>query len=166
MPDSPQPADDALLFFREVVEPTVAEFMTDRANKRRGCLACLALASMTEHYFHARPELASIGKAEFKAKVRNENWAVGAIADVANATKHVLGDMQRGKWGYDDVNTHQLSAFGILRAGWPLGGHEVLIGPDRAWRLSTLLDAAMTFWQAKLGTLPPSSGRSPVRPGP
>jgi hypothetical protein len=154
MPDSPLPTDDAMLFFREVVEPTVAEFMTDRSNKRRGCLACLAVASMTEHYFHARSELASLGKAEFKAKVRKEDWAVGAIADVANATKHVLGHSHRGKWGYDDVSTHQLNTVGTMRAGWPVGGREVLIGSDRAWRLSILLNAAVTFWQAKLAIVP------------
>jgi hypothetical protein len=160
MDDSQPPADDALLFFREVVEPTVAEFMGDRANKRRACLACLAVASMTEHYFYARPELAPLRTHEFKAKVRSENWAVGAVADIANATKHVVGDEGRGKWGYDDLNTYQLNRFGIMRAGWPLGGHEVLAGPDRAWRVSTLLDTATTFWKRKLGIVPPADTES------
>ena len=143
--------DNAMYFFRDIVEPTVEEFMADRASKRRGCLACLALASMTEHFFHARPELAAVGKAPFKASLREENWSIGAILDVANATKHVIGDENRGKWGYRDVAPYQLNSFGIMRAGWPLGGDEVLVGPDRAWRLSDLIKCAMTFWRQKLG---------------
>ena len=150
MSESPQTEDDALLFFREIVEPTVAEFMATRSDKRRGCLACLALASLTEHFFHARPDLVVVGSAEFKARIRKENWAVGAIADVANATRHVLGDKRRGKWGYGDVSTHQLNACGIMRAGWPLGGQEVLVGPDCAWRLPELIECTMTFWRQKL----------------
>lgn len=151
MSDSLQTEDDALLFFREIVEPTVAEFMDALSDKRRGCLACLAVASLTEHFFHARPDLAALGRATFKANIRKENWAVGAVADLANATKHVLGGEGRSKWGYDDISTHQLNDCGILRAGWPLGGHEVLVGPDHAWRLGELIECAMTFWRQKLG---------------
>ncbi len=153
MPGSPQPADDALLFFRDVVEPTVAEFMADRADKRRGCLACLALTSMTEHFFYARVGSSKKACGAFKSSVRGENWAVGAIADVANATKHVL--RHEKKWGYDDVSTHRLNVFGIMRAGWPLGGREVLVGPDRAWRLPELIECAMNFWRDKLGLSAP-----------
>jgi hypothetical protein len=151
MPCSPTPPDDALEFYYEVVEPTVAEFMTDPANKRRGCLACLALTSMTEHYFHARLASTALTKNKFKGELRKDNWTIGAIADVANATKHVLGDVQRAKWGYKDIDVNELNGTGIMRAGWPLGGREVLVGLDRAWRLSELLQVAMRFWQAKLG---------------
>jgi len=54
--DEQSPLDDAMIFFREVVEPTVAEFVERPDDRRRGCLACLCLASMADHYFHARPE--------------------------------------------------------------------------------------------------------------
>jgi hypothetical protein len=37
MPDLTPSDDDALRFFREIVEPTVAEFMAARDDKRRGC---------------------------------------------------------------------------------------------------------------------------------
>ena len=151
MPDSLQPADDALMFFRDMVEPTVAEFMANRADKRRGCLACLVLASMTEHFFHARPELCAVGRAAFKARVRSENWAVGAIADVANATKHVAGATDRGKWGYSDLQAMEMGQCGVLRCGWPINGEEVLVGPDRAWRLSELIECTILFWRQKLG---------------
>lgn len=151
MPNSLQPTDDALRFFREMVEPTVAEFMDDRADKRRGCLACLALASMTEHFFQARSDLSAVDRASFKARVRSENWAVGAITDVANATKHVVGAKDRSKWGYNDLQAMEMGQCGVLRFGWPINGEEVLVGPDRAWRLSELIECAMVFWRQKLG---------------
>ena len=151
MPDSLHPTDDALLFFREMVEPTVTEFMADRADKRRGCLACLALAGMAEHFFHARPDLSAIGRASFKARLRSENWAVGAIADVANATKHVVGAKDRGKWGYNDLQSMEMGQCGVLRCGWPINGEEVLVGPEHEWRLSQLIECAIDFWRGKLG---------------
>ena len=151
MPDSNQPADDALLFFREMVEPTVAEFMANRADRRRGCLACLVLASMTEHFFHARPVLNALSRASFKTTIRNENWAVGAIADVANATKHVVGAKERGKWSYNDLQAMEIGQCGVLRCGWPINGEEVLVGSDHEWRLSELIECVMEFWRTKLG---------------
>ena len=147
MPDSLPSNDAALLFFRDMVEPTVAEFMADRTDKRRGCLACLMVASLTEHYFQARPDLATMSRENLKGSLRKESRAVGTIADVANATKHVLGDHPRGKVGYEDVDSQQLNVAGIMQAGWPLG-REVLVGPDR---LSDLLERAMYFWRNKLG---------------
>ena len=144
------PEDDAMLFFREVVEPTVDEFMVDRASKRRGCLACLALASMAEHYFHARPNL-PLGKlAEFKPAIRTENKAVSWIADVANATRHVHRRDKPSRIGYGDMQPLETGQVGVLRAGWPIGGEEVLVGHDHEWRLSTLIETTMTFWRAKL----------------
>jgi hypothetical protein len=78
MPDTlpPNIHDNATAFFRDVVEPTVAEFMHDRSNKRLGCLACLAVASMTEHYFYGRLQDSASKKAEFKAQVHRENKAI------------------------------------------------------------------------------------------
>lgn len=43
---------DAATFFAEIMLPSVAEFLRDRTDKRRGCNACLALASMSDRYFH------------------------------------------------------------------------------------------------------------------
>jgi hypothetical protein len=106
---------------------------------------------MTEHFFHARPELYAVSRAAFKARVRSENWAVGAIADVANATKHVAGATDRGKWGYSDLQAMETGQCGVLRCGWPINGEEVLVGPDRAWRLSELIECTILFWQRKLG---------------
>lgn len=156
-----EPADPALLYFREIVEPTVAEFMENRADKRRGCLACLALASMTEHYFRARPEHTAAGQracdalSAFKGKVRAENKALGWIADVANATKHVVryGKPDALKIGYGDVRTEEMGRAGVLRAGWPIAGEEVLVGADREWRLSVLIEAAMKFWRSELNLI-------------
>jgi hypothetical protein len=37
-----------------------------------------------------------------------------------------------------------------MRAGWTLGGSEILIGEEHQWRLSQILDIAMAFWREKL----------------
>lgn len=149
--------DTALAYFREIVEPTVAEFMRDPSDKRRGCLAALAVASMTEHFFHARPDIAAAGTnlATFKGHIRNHtrggNAAVGWVADVANATKHVHSRGSRP--GYNQINTMQMNQAGVMRAGWPLGGDEVLVGdlPAPPWRLSELIEETLKFWRARLG---------------
>lgn len=153
-PTSSVPPD--LQFFNEMVEPTVAEFMADKSDLRRGLLACLMVAAMTEHHFYAHPEIeGSIGA--YKGAVRDfqsgGNFAVGLIAEVANGTKHVTG--WRGRLGYDDAQVHQLNTAGLMRAGWPLGGREVLVGERREWRLSQLIESAMAFWRQKL--VPPAS---------
>lgn len=149
----------ALAFFREVVEPTVREFLADPADKRRGCLACLALAGMTEHYFHASSDLAQGGKPRLtalKGELRRENAAIGWIADVANATKHVERPEKRGnRIGYGDVATLVTNQCGVIRAGWPLGGKEVVVGSECEWLLSELVGETMRFWRGKLNLVAP-----------
>lgn len=145
--------DAAAKFYRDIVKPTVEEFLADPSDKRRGCLASLALSSMAEHFFHARnPDAGNKRGAldSFKKEVRCANWAVGAVMDVANATKHVLRPERSGKWGYEDIDEHKLNTFGVMRFGWPMGGSEILVGPDRAWRLSTLVNEASRFWENRL----------------
>lgn len=145
--------DPALLFLQEMVEPTVLEFLAAPDDKRRGCLACLVLSSMTEHYFHARPALAGAGLAAFKAAIRKDNQAVGWIADVANATKHVRRHGRQGtsRLGYGDVRSEEMGQCDMIQADWPIEGEEVLVGPDWDWRLSDLIEATMAFWQGKVG---------------
>ena len=140
-------------FFHEMVEPTVDEFVVGKSNLRRGLLACLMIAAMTEHYFHAHPEIDG-DKGKFKGAVRDwkngGNFAVGLIADVANGTKHVVSD--RGRIGYNDTQVHNTGAIGTLRIGWPKGDNEeVLVDENRDWRLSQLIESAMDFWRQKLG---------------
>lgn len=139
-------------FFREMVEPTVDEFVAGKSNLRRGLLACLMIAAMTEHYFHAHPEIGGL-KGDYKGPLRDPaqggNFAVGLIADVSNGTKHVT--VSHGRIGYNQTQTHEMGAAGTLRAGWPIGGQEVLVGFNREWRLSQLIESALDFWRQKLG---------------
>lgn len=145
--------DDALAFFREVVEPTAAEFLALPDDKRRGVLAALAVAAMTEHYFHACPDLARDGDAalaNLKGALRRENAAIGWIADVANATKHVHRH-RPDRLGYSDVSVVRTGVMGTMRVGWPMGhGQEVVVGPNAEWRLVTLLEEALRFWRVRL----------------
>lgn len=143
--------DRATQFFREFVEHTVADFMAKRADKRLGCLACLALASLTEHYIHARLGGSEDARKAFKLSVRQENKAVGWIADVANATRHVVRPSKFDAIGYRDIQSMEMGRCGILRCGWPINGQEVLVGPDHEWRLSDLIKCAVGFWREKLG---------------
>ncbi len=147
-------ADPALDWFREIVEPTVAEFQNARDNKRLGCLAAITVATMTEHYFRARPRLgmSDADKGRFKTEIRDpENSSghacIGILTDIANATKHVR---PKNGYGHEDMRPYQLNTCGIMRAGWTLGGSEILIGEEHQWRLSQILDIAMAFWREKL----------------
>ena len=141
---------DAHRFFREIVEPTVAEFMVDPSSKRRGCLACLVLASMTEHYIHAFSDGTEQTRMSMKKAFRDENKPFGWIADVANATRHVERSSKYDAIGFGDIQTMEMGQCDVLRCDWPISGEEVLIGPGHEWRLSVSIGDAMEFWRSRL----------------
>lgn len=147
-------ASDAATFFAEMVLPTVAEFLRDRADKRRGCLACLALASMSDHYFYT-PGAVVNGNPDansFRQSHSAANWAVGTVIGVANATKHVR--RRSGRAGFNDVFADDIS-FGNMRCGWPINGREVMVevAPGDVWLLSELVEEAASYWKAKVTAL-------------
>jgi len=147
-------AADAATFFAEMVLPTVAEFLRGRADKRLGCNACLALASMSDHYFH------TLGAAvaphfdvdKYRRSHAAKNWAVGTIIGIANATKHVL--RKPGRVGFGDVFADNITC-GNLRCGWPINGREVMVevAPDNLWLLSDLVEEATRYWIEKVEAL-------------
>jgi hypothetical protein len=142
--------DNGLTFFREMVEPTVAEFLAGPDDRRRGCLACLCLASMADHYFHAQPAFRDgCGDVRaFRVKIAGANWAVGQVIGIANAAKHVV--RRSGRVGYDDIAPRQI-AFGNLRCGWPINGRQVMVQAEggKLWLLSHLAQAALEFWRSR-----------------
>lgn len=144
--------DPAVSFFHEIVAPTVADFLRAPESRRLGCLACLALASMADHFFHARsvPVEGHTNADAFRRSLGAQHWGVGVVIGVANAAKHVV--RRPGRVGYEDVQAQEIT-FGNLRCGWPINGREVMIEvePDNLWLLSTLTEAAMDFWKGKLG---------------
>ena len=143
--------DGASAFFRDIVEPTVAEFLAGAGDQRRGCLACLCLASMVDHYFHARPEFRQGCRTvqAFSRNIASANWAVGQVIGVANATKHFARTEDRV--GYEDIKTRPI-AFGNARCGWPINGAYVMLqDPEgKVWLLSHLAEAALEFWRNRL----------------
>jgi hypothetical protein len=141
---------DAHRFFREMVDPTVAEFLADPSSKRRGCLACLVLASMTEHYIHAFSNGTEQSRRSMKKAFRDENKPLGWIADVANATRHVERSSKYDAIGFGDIQTMYMGQCGVLQCGWPISGEEVLIGPGHEWRLSDLITFVLEFWRSRL----------------
>jgi hypothetical protein len=145
----PATDDEALTFFREIVGPTVAEFLDRPDDRRLGCLACLCLASMADHFFHARAERDGCCDARaFRRRIAAANWAVGQVIGIANATKHV--ERRPGRVGYHDIAPRQI-ACGNLRAGWPINGRRVMVEAEgRLWLLSHLVKAAFAFWQTQL----------------
>jgi len=146
-----QSVDDALAFFREMVEPTVTEFLERSDDRRRGCLACLCLASMADHYFHARPEAREGCRRvdEFRCKVGTANWAVKQVIDLANAIKHF--ERKPKRVGYQDVSAQKITC-GNLRCGWPISGIQVMVEVEggELWLLSHLVKAALAFWRDRL----------------
>jgi hypothetical protein len=144
------PHGEAHLFFREIVTPTVAEFMADPSDKRRGCLACLVLASMTEHYIHEFSDGSEQACKKMKQAFRDENKALGWITDIANATRHVKRLSKYEAIGFGDIRTMEMGQCGVLRCDWPIAGEEVLVGPEHEWRLSDLIESTMDSWRKRL----------------
>ena len=89
--DSPS-EDQAVTFFRTMVEPTVTEFMAHPADPRRGSLACIALAAQFEHTLAADGQLNGSELRRLIAEVKAEYWAAWGMREAANAFKHVKRD--------------------------------------------------------------------------
>lgn len=156
------PSDRAQKWFEEIVEPTVAEFLVQPDCKRKGCLAILAVASMTEHYFHARYGFHVTGEsrkqfgpklAKFRETIRDyKNGTgiapIGMVADLANATKHVVS---KNGMDHEGMKAERLNVYGVMRYGWPYGlGTEILVGENQEWRLVEILECCVEFWRVKL----------------
>ena len=149
------------------MEPTVAEFLATPGDKRRGCLAALAIDAMVDHFYQARPDIKDKFKKvqAFRRSIWDKdrkgppglgrNATVSLLHDVANATKHVERfepqPGKAGRMGYQDIHSSPLNTFGIARFGWPFSSEpEILVGENREWRLVELIDCAMIFWREKL----------------
>jgi hypothetical protein len=142
----------AIEFYQSVVEPTVAEFFARPSDERLACLACLCLSALAEHYVHATAE-ASGAKSIVKAlrlSSRSDNWAVGQVNDIANATKHVI---RSGPGiGYRDVGAQEITV-GNLRCGWPINGVQVMVetSPGTLWLVRNLVASADEVVERKAG---------------
>jgi hypothetical protein len=142
----------AIEFYQQVVAPTVAEFLARPDNHRLACLACLCLSAVAEHYTHATAEASEAASAikALRRSSREENWAVGQVNDIANATKHVV---RNGSGvGYHDFGAQEIS-FGNLRCGWPINGTQVMVEtePGTLWLVTDLVASADQWWKGKLG---------------
>lgn len=154
-----QPENAAVAFFHEMVEPTVAEFIAAPDDRRLGCLACLVLSSLADHYFHAfeAPKLIDVSPkklraavGEFRSIAATENWSVNQIHDVANAAKHFakVGD----RVTLDNLEADEIGQCGVGRCGWPLNGRYVIleVAPNNTWLLSDLVEEAVRYWRSRL----------------
>lgn len=141
----------AIEFYQQVVEPTVAEFLSHPSDKRLACLACLCISALAEHYVHATSEN-SEAKLVIKAlrlSSRKDNWAVGQVHDIANATKHF--SRSASGIGYGDLDAQEI-VVGNLCCGWPINGVEVMVetSPGRWWLVADLVESANEWWKRKL----------------
>lgn len=90
---------------------------------------------------------------QFKSDVRDYKkgtgvFPIGLVADLANATKHVIA---KNGISHEGMEAKPLNVFGVMRCGWPLGlGTEILVGESQEWRLVEILECCMKFWRAKL----------------
>jgi hypothetical protein len=145
--------DAAVWFYREIVQPTVAESLTERDSVRRGVLACIVLTHMADHYFHARKPVAK--KDEFQEELR-KNGAFRLIEDVTNGTKHVKRVTKSGKvirLGFEDIVAQEIN-LGNLHAGWPISGKEVMVEDGKnIWLLAQLITIVDEMWRTKLDLL-------------
>lgn len=151
------PIDPAVAFYRQIVEPTVVQFLTQPSDARLGCLACLVLASMADHYFHAREKPVEghdeVGR--FRFALGETHFPYRQILSVANATKHVLPS--RGRLGFEQIEPDDIHV-GNLRCGWPINGRYVMITvrADEQWPLHRLVALARDMWVEKLGLSAPA----------
>jgi hypothetical protein len=159
-----QEPDRAVWFYQEVVEPTVAEFLGKRDDIRLGCLACIALSSMVEHYFHARrQEFGSQNAQDFRRTLAAYS-AFEIVFDVANATKHVVParnramdfksasrimELDKDTYKSEQNNDEPKSILGDLEL--PTGSHVmVLAGNDVDCVLADQVEAVNEMWRTKL----------------
>jgi hypothetical protein len=106
---------------------------------------------MTEHYAYARLGGTKQACEAFKRASSDENKAVRWVADVANATRHVVRLVARDAIGFRDIQAMEMGQCGVMRCGWPMWGEEIIVGTEHQWRLSELIECAMGFWRQKLG---------------
>lgn len=86
----------------------------------------------------------------FRASSRKDNWAVGQVNEIANATEHVI---RHGSGiSYGDLGAHEI-AVGNLRCGWPINGDQVMVetSPGTLWLVKDLVASADEWRKGKLG---------------
>jgi len=154
--------DPATWFFQEVVEPTATEFLNKPDNIRLGCLACIALSSMVEHYYHGRRHEFGDQSAQDSRRSLATLESAEIVFDVANATKHVVADRKR-RYGFKAVERMELDDdtyqsdeseagidFGDLK--FTIGSHVMVpTGDDLHCLLSAQVEAVCEMWRVKLG---------------
>jgi hypothetical protein len=141
--------DAAVWFYREIVQPTVAEALTQRDSVQRGVLACVVLAHMANHYFHTKHPFPNLD--EFQKELR-KNGAFRLVEGVTNGTKHVKrGTRPHDKHlGFEDIGAREIACDTLL-CGGPISGTEVFVEDDgNLWLLSQLVMSADEMWRAKL----------------
>ena len=67
--------DAAIWFYREIVQPTVAEFLTERESVRRVVLACIVLSHMADHTFMRHP-VSSLGDSRTELRANGAFWLI------------------------------------------------------------------------------------------
>lgn len=144
----------AVVFFTEVVEPTVLEFLNDGGSLRRGVLAALVLTHMADHLFHATPRTRPFDAEfeTFKADLAGECGAVGLMLEVANATKHLVR-RKSDQLHYSAIQAREAMC-GEFMCGMRLGESLVFVKPtdaDYEVHLDQWVAEAWRFWRLKLG---------------
>jgi hypothetical protein len=142
-------------YIREIVLPTVLEFMEKPRSRRHAYLTCMAL-------FHVKDHLHEAGEVSIEDKMRAATGkAFDVVRAVCNGTKHVATDAShliqfRAGDDFDrpPARSSEMEA-GISRLGDPVGGRE--IGHDPSKRADiyqacrTTLTAFCTVFANQLG---------------
>ena len=168
MTDRPQgtsrvTGDRADWFLDEVVIPTVAEFMSDGTDVRRGMLASLTVSHLAEYIYDARPELRGDARRtpNFLNCLAKRCASYGFVRDVADATKHsrlgrpsaVLRDVSDVREGEDLLLTEDgrilAAEDGQSLASWI--GVEASLPDGGRMRLDELLTEALSFLKTLMG---------------
>lgn len=154
--DAADHQDAAATFFHEIVSPTVEDFLRNRGNRRLGCLACLTLASMAEHYFHARlsqpglPSKDPEGPARAYIKTLRQQFpGIGLVMDVANATKHV--SLTRKPIAFSHIRSEEITTEN-MNTEMPTDGWEVMVrlNEGQPSSLPWLVEGIWLWWAEQL----------------
>lgn len=143
----------AIKFYREIVKPTVDDFLHDKTNIRKGFLAAIVINHIKDYLYD------DYHKRNVKSAVNTMLYAecscLGVVSDICNAAKHhVLNNKNSAIKSSEQVLQSDVPS--LFEAPFGEGGFseasEVFIILDNAisYHLPTIIDSSVTYWDIRL----------------
>ena len=154
-------------FFKEVVQPTVDEYLRQPQDIRRGRLAAIVLEHMVDYWHVDTGQSKSAIHAALRADTPILNYpgycSADIIRDLADASKHAKLDRKNPQPHLTEagqVKKHFIGAMGTAPMGTvPMGmlkpvDVRVTLNDGKSFVLSYVIRQTTKAWRAKLGLSP------------